>query len=135
MTITTRFIIICREAFLTAGSNNLNLIGIFTQINADKFPFAYPHFAVVVNFDIDTPGEHTLAADVMDPAGKQVAHTELPVRTNAGNWQVIANFEQMKFMLPGAYTFNLALDGHALGTRTLSVAPVLTPGRHTANIA
>ena len=135
MNIKPQFIIICREAFLQAGSNNLNLIGIFTQINADKFPFPFPRFSVVVNFDIDVAGDHSLRTDVIDPAGKAVAHTELPVKTNPGNWQVIANFEQMQFAVPGSYTFHLALDGQPLGTRTLDVRPMLSPKQRPPNLA
>jgi hypothetical protein len=127
MEIQPHFIIMCREAFLAAGTNNLNLINVFTQINADKFPFMYPRFSLVVNFDIDTGGNHILRTDAMDPHGKLVAHTELPVTTNAGNWQVIANFEQMKFTVPGTYSFLLSLDGVSLGVRTLEVKPMLTP--------
>ena len=135
MNIKPHFIIICREAFLQAGNNNLNLIGIFSQLNADKLPFQYPHFAVVVNFDIDTAGDHVLKTDVFDPAGKPVAHSELPVRTNAGNWQVIANFEQMKFNAPGTYTFRLVLDDTPLGERTLEVKPVIARASQKAAIA
>ncbi len=134
MNIQPHFIIMCREAFLSAGTNNLNLINVFTQINADKFPFMYPRFALVVNFDIDTGGSHVLRTDVMDPTGTQIAHTELPVSTNSGNWQVIANFEQMQFSAPGTYSFLLSLDGISLGARTLEVKPMLSPssGRKTA---
>lgn len=134
MEIQPYFIIMCREAFLAAGTNNLNLINVFTQINADKFPFMYPRFALVVNFDIDTGGNHLLRTDVMDPAGKQIARTELPVTTHAGNWQVIANFEQMQFAAPGTYSFLLSLDGVSLGSRTLEVKPLLSPssGQKTA---
>lgn len=135
MTIKTHFIIICREAFLQAGNNNLNLIGIFSQLNADKLPFVYPHFAVVVNFDIDAPGDHVFRTDVLDPSGKQAAHSELPVRTNAGNWQVIANFEQMKFASPGPYTFRLTIDGEALGERVLEVKPTVARAVRKAALA
>jgi len=135
MNIKPHFIIICREAFLQAGSNNLNLIGIFTQLNADKLPFLYPHFAVVVNFDIDVAGDHTLRTAVLDPSGKEIAHTDLPVRTNAGNWQVIANFEQMKFASPGVFTFKLSLDGVSLGERTLEVKPAIARAHQKAGIA
>ncbi len=127
MNIKPQFIIICREAFLQAGNNNLNLIGIFTQLNADKLPFIFPRFSVVVNFDIDVAGEHLVHTDIIDPSGKQIAHAELPVRTTEGNWQVIANFEQMQFATYGMYSFVLSLDGVSLGTRALELKPMLSP--------
>ena len=135
MDIKPNFIIICREAFLAAGTNNLNLINVFTQINADKFPFMYPRFALVVNFDIDTGGSHVLRTDVLDPSGKQIAHTEMPVNTNPGNWQVIANFEQMQYAAPGTYTFRLTLDGVALGERSLAASPMMAQPGRAPNIA
>lgn len=121
MIIKPHFIILCREAFLQQGSNNLNLIGIFTQLNADKMPFQFARFAVVVNFDIDVAGDHTLHTEVVDPSGKQIARTNLPIKTNVGNWQVIAQFEQMQFATAGTYTFRILIDDILLGERTLSV--------------
>lgn len=119
----THFIIICREAFLEAGTNNLNLIRIFSAVQADRFPFILPSFALVVNFDVPEAGQHTLRTTVTGPDGKEVATTELPVRTNAGNWQVIANFERLQAPLPGTYTFHLMLDTLPLGSKTLTVHP------------
>lgn len=135
MSITTRFILVCREAFLTAGTNNLNLIGIFTQINAEQFPFAYPHFALVVNFDVDGSGEHRLEADIVGPTGARVAHSDLPVVAHSGNMQVIANFEHMQFAAPGTYTFRVSIDGALLGERSLDVKPVIAPGPQQNNLA
>lgn len=135
MKIAAQFIIICREAFLEAGTNNLNLIRIFSQINADRFPYVLPNFALVVNFDTDSAGTHTLHTELRDPNGKQIASTELPVTTAGGNWQVIANFEQMQFATPGAYTFVLTLDNAPLGSRTVEVRAVATPVGQKTNLA
>jgi hypothetical protein len=123
MRLKPQFIIICREAFLEAGTNNLNLIRIFSAVQADRFPFVLPHFALVVNFDIDEAGAHVLRTTVNGPDGTAVANTELPVTTNVGNWQVIANFEHLQAPLPGPYTFHLTLDAQPLGSRTLTVNP------------
>ncbi len=123
MTVVPQFIIVCREAFLQEGTNNLNLIGIFTHLNAAALPFVYPRFAIVVNFDIDVSGEHILQADIRDPNNVLVTHAELPVRTTSGNWQIIANFEQVKFTAYGAYSFHASLDGVALGSRRIQLQP------------
>lgn len=135
MTITPRYIIICERAFTAAGTNNLNLVNIFTQIHAAKLPFTHPQFALVVNFDTDTPGSRTLHIDITDPTGKQVARTELPVNTSVGNWQVITNFEMMQFVVPGKHTFHLTLDGQPLGEHVLHVLPSAVPGKQQTNIA
>lgn len=134
MEIKPHFIVLCREAFTAAGTNNLSLINIFTQITANQFPFVFSRFALVVNFDAATAGNHTLRTDVLDPQQKQIAHTELPVTTHVGNWQIIANFEQMSFPTPGIYRFQLSLDGTPLGERELDVR--LLPVMHQkTNIA
>ena len=135
MNITTRFIVVCERAFTAAGTNNLNLINIFTQINAATFPFTHPQFALVVNFDITEAGSHILHVRILGPDGNQVAQSELPVNIVAGppspdgfgrasNWQVIANYEHFAFGAPGTYTFALTLDDTPLGERALQVVPV-----------
>jgi hypothetical protein len=108
---------------------------VFTQIHADTFPFVYPRFSLVVNFDIDTAGSHMLTTDIIDPAGNRIGHSEMPVTTHIGNWQVVANFEQMQYPVPGTYTFRLALDGVALGERSLAVLPTMSPVHRKPNIA
>jgi hypothetical protein len=129
MIIKPNFIIICREAFLEAGTNNLNLIRIFSQVHADVLPFQLPPFALVVNFDIDEAGQHVLRTDVFGPDHKQIAHTELPVTTNVGNWQIIANFERLTAPVAGTYTFQLMLDDTPLGSRALEVKSTTPPKR------
>ena len=135
MNITPHFIIICREAFTAAGTNNLSLINIFTQITADRFPFLFSRFALVANFDADAGGSHVLRTLILDPSGTQLTSTQVPVVTNAGNMQVIANFEQLKFPVPGRYIFRIFLDDTALGERILEVKPVVARARQNASVA
>ncbi len=133
--ISLQFIVVCDQAFLAAGSNNLNIIGIFSQINAAKFPFAYPHFALVVNFDAAKAGRHVLHTSVVDPAGNEIAHTDLPVTVAAGNMQVIANFENLQFAAPGEYILQVMIDGQPLGRRAIRIAPVVNRPGVKANLA
>lgn len=121
MNIKTNFILTCQNAFLSAGTNNLNLINIFTNINADKFPFTYGRFALVANIDVDEPGQHTLNTVVVGPDGKEMAKTSLPVNVGGPNFQVIANFENMQFSAPGTYALKVDLDGVLVGTRKLQI--------------
>lgn len=129
MNIKTNFIVTCQNAFLSAGTNNLNLINIFTNLNADRFPFTYGRFALVANIDIDTPGEHTLNTTVMGPDGKQLAKTSLPMNVSGPNFQVIANFENMQFSAPGTYELKVDVDGTQVGSRTLRVNMVSKPAK------
>jgi hypothetical protein len=135
MNITPHFIIICREAFTAAGTNNLSLINIFTQITADRFPFQFSRFALVANFDAEAGGSHVLKTLLVDPSGKQLTSTDVPVSMNPGNMQVIANFEQLQFPVPGAYTFRIFIDDHPLGAQVLDVKPGVARARQKAAIA
>lgn len=135
MNVKTNFLITCQQAFLTAGTNNLNLIGIFTTINAERFPLVYPHFALVANLDLDVTGSHTLNTAVVGPDGAELGRTALPVSISAPNFQVIANFENMRFNGPGTYELKVDVDGVPAGSRVLQVNLVVAPKGKTANIA
>ena len=135
MNIKTNFIVTCQNAFLSAGTNNLNLINIFTTINADKFPFTYGRFSLVANIDIDTLGKHTLNTVIIGPDSKELVKTALPVNVAGANFQVIANFENMKFSAPGSYEIRLDVDGEEIGSRKLQVNMVVSPKARTKNVA
>ena len=125
MTIKTNFIVTCDSAFLSAGSNNLNLIGIFGIISGAKFPLTHPRFALVANFDIDQLGSHTLKTQITDQDGKEIAKAELGVDITTNNFQFISNFENLTFPAPGRYEIKVALDGTPLGSRTIEARPLV----------
>ena len=90
-----------------------------------------------VHDDIDTGGYGPWAIDdytILTAVWKRPDGTYFALITHAGNWQVIANFEQMQFSAPGTYSFLLSLDGVSLGSRTLEVKPIFSPssGHKTA---
>ncbi len=120
----TNFILICDQAFLTAGSNNLNLIGIFTQINSQQFPVRYPHFALVVNFDATSMGAHTLNTKIIDPNGVQLAQASAPIDIKSSPFQIITNFENLTFNTPGTYEIKIALDSTDIGSQKLELLPI-----------
>jgi hypothetical protein len=128
----TNFIITCDQAFLTAGSNNLNLIGIFSQINAELFPVKYPRFALVANFDVEKLGDHTLETKIIDPNGAQIGQVRMNVNISSSPFQVIANFENLTFGIPGRYELHVLLDGTPVGTRTLELRLQLKQKTHFA---
>jgi len=125
MEIKSNFIIICDQAFLAAGTNNLNLIGIFTTMNAEQFPMTYRRFALVVNFDTDSLGMHTLQTKIVDGEGKELLKSELQINITSSPFQVIANFENFTFPVPGAYHIQVFIDDRELGSRALMVNPII----------
>ena len=132
MTIKSNFILTCEQAFLTAGSNNLNLIGVFNNITSDRFPFTYPRFDLVVNFDVDTLGTHTLETRITDHDNQEIVRSTLATKVTTNNFQVIAHFENLSFAKPGRYHVNLTIDGVFAGQQTLTVTHAI---KHRVNIA
>lgn len=122
MDIKTNFIISCDQAFLTVGSNNLNLIGIFSTIHAEQFPVTYHRFSLVTNFDTDATGMHRMSTQVVDQEGKQLIETHIDINITSPNFQVIAHFENLLFSQPGKYELRVTLDGQLVGSRVLHVS-------------
>ncbi|MDP2647807.1 MAG: hypothetical protein Q8P35_00985 [Candidatus Yanofskybacteria bacterium] len=125
MNIKTNFILTCEQAFLTAHTNNLNLIGIFTNINAEHFPLVYRRFDLIINFDIDTPGIRTLRTVVTDNEGATIVQSDVAVNVTSATFQVITHFENLTFAKPGKYELKVYVDNHYIGSRVLTVNPVL----------
>ena len=48
---------ICDDAFVTAGSNNLNIIGIFEHINSKSYPATHPRMSIVLSLVDCKPGQ------------------------------------------------------------------------------
>jgi len=121
MEIKTNFIIACDQAFLAVGTNNLNLIGIFSTIHSEQFPLTYPRFSLVTNFDTDATGMHRMSTQVLDQEGKQLIETHIDINITSPNFQVIAHFENLAFAQPGKYELRLTLDGQMVGSRFIHV--------------
>lgn len=122
MELKTNFIIACDQAFLAVGSNNLNLIGIFSTIHAEQFPFTYPRFSLVTNFDTDATGMHRMSTQVLSAEGKQLIETHIDINITSPNFQVIAHFENLAFPAPGRYELRVTLDDHIVGSRFLHLS-------------
>lgn len=122
MEIKTNFIIACDQAFLAAGTNNLNLVGIFSTINADKVPLTYPRFSLVTNFDTDATGMHRMTTQVVGPNDQQIVETHIDINVTSPNFQIIAHFENLSFPVVGKYDLRVTLDGQLVGSRALHIA-------------
>ena len=124
MNIKPNFIISCDQAFLTSGTNNLNLINIFTTLHSDQFPFTYHRFSLVINFDIDVLGMHPLETRITDENGKELIRSELKINISSSPFQVIANFENFSFPAPGKFEIRVSLQGKLIGSRVLNINSV-----------
>ena len=122
----SNFILTCEQAFLTANTNNLNLIGIFTNINAEQFPLVYRRFDLIVNFDIDTPGMHGLKTVMTNQEGNDVVQSEVGINVSSNTFQVITHFENLTFAKPGKYELKVYIDSQHIGSRFLTVNPMIS---------
>jgi len=107
------FVIICDNAFLTKGTNLLNVIGIFDKIGAPKFPAIHSRFVVVTNVSGD-PGEYEQMIVVKSKeADKKIAELsgKLEINESGQKAQFIGNFLNVEFPIPGEYIVEIYIDG------------------------
>ncbi len=112
------FALICDEAFLTAGSQKLNVIGIFSKIFTIKLPAMHPKLAVVANFDC---GEEPQKYEAEVQMVKEKEETKIlvsaksnfktPPNKSEATFQIMVNFQTIPFESHGKYYFKVLLNG------------------------
>lgn len=114
------FLHICNDAFITEGSKALNVIGIFDQVHAQKFPALIPSFATVAHITA-MEGTHKLAL-IIKHEGQSVA--EVASEFSGSNHQWISHYAGMSFAVPGEYLFEIRVDDELIGTKRLNIKQV-----------
>ena len=108
------FVHLCDNAFWSAD-RKLNLIGIFTNINAFEFPVVHPTFSVAVNFVAKNfvGKKNTLFITLLDEDENEVGE-KLEVKLNIAKDEqeinFIGNVVNTLFERPGSYSLNLELE-------------------------
>ncbi|MCW1892613.1 MAG: hypothetical protein KIH65_005275 [Candidatus Uhrbacteria bacterium] len=114
------FFHICGDAFLTEGSRALNVIGIFDQVHAQKFPALIPSFATVAHVTA-MEGVHKLKL-IIKHEGNSVA--EIASEFTGSNHQWISHYAGMSFPVAGEYLFEIRVDDELIGTKRLEIKQV-----------
>jgi len=101
------FIHICNYAFLSQDGK-LNVIGIFKQINARKFPYIHPKISVVTNITINEDIKlkiQILKKEAMEIVSKIEANLNAPKEAKGKKVEVgfISDFNMVKFESVGDY--------------------------------
>lgn len=114
------FLHICNDAFLTAGSNSLNVIGIFDRVNAQQLPVTIPKFTVATGIDA-MDGPHELSLTIKKEGD---ALASMKAGYVGPNHQHVHHFVNLTFKEAGEYLFELFVDGEILGTKRLMVRTI-----------
>ena len=106
--------------FAQDNNSKLTIVGTFDSIQSKQFPATHPACSVAcrLRFAAKETGEHDFKLRLIDTAGKEIIQ---PIQGNINiitppNGQfvtinIVVNFNQLKFEIPGRYSFELYIDG------------------------
>src|SRR3989304_4448773 len=107
------FVIICDSAFISQGTNSLNIIGIFDRIGATKFPAIHQRIVIVTNMAGDV-GEYIQVITLKNKStGDKLAELsgKLNINVIGQKAQFIGNFFNIVFPSAGEYIFEVSING------------------------
>jgi hypothetical protein len=123
---TVKFAFVCDAANL-AQSGNLNVLGIFNSINAQKIPCTHAKFMYVANIEFHRSevGQHDFKLSFVDEDGREIIKAPsgtISVGEPAGNMPANTNlmleFLNVTFPRKGSYQIDLTVDRqHASSVR------------------
>lgn len=106
------FVIVCESAVVDKYTNNLYLLGIFSNINTKGVPTAHPAFNVVTNFSGEG-GEHVHKIVISYEDGTEIGRLEEKINFGSGanrNTQFIGRFMGFPFPKYGLYNVRVYID-------------------------
>jgi len=99
----------------------LNILGVFSNLNAKEFPAVWPSMVLVINLEAhvtEIEREHTIEIKVVDEDGKQLASIEgnFDIKPNKdpkmpSTRGIILPLRDVQFAKPGYYSFDILVDG------------------------
>jgi cold shock CspA family protein len=115
------FILLCENAFVTEGTKNLNLIGIFDTIQAEGFPALRDNLVVVYSIEADKEGEHEIELRMKYKDNQLFS---MKHQFNKKSIQNIANILSFIFQEPGEYKVEVFIDNEPIGEKILTVKKI-----------
>lgn len=104
------FIIVSESAIIDKFTNNLYLLGIFSNINTVNVPAIHPSFTITTNFS-DGEGEHFHKIIIKHEDGIESGKLEGKINfINGQDAQYIARFIGFPFTKYGVYYINVYID-------------------------
>jgi len=121
------YALLCDNAFLSIDKK-VNIIGVFENINAPKFPVSHPKFVIVgsvapskkdFKMSISIIEKETNSAVLGDIQEREV---NLPKIGEGHNFNFIVEVINANFSKPGEYLVKITIDGEVIGEIPLKVA-------------
>lgn len=119
------------DAATVDGSGKLNILGIFDRLSASSFPTRHPRLCLVLRFSagVHEVGPHQVEITLRGPDGQEVVRIDGEMNLAAGPREVaqgvlvphVLNMDGLVFPVPGAYGFDVRVDGEHRVTLPLTV--------------
>jgi hypothetical protein len=114
---------ICDTAFISEGSKNLNIIGIFENIGTKKFPAVHPKFSVVSAIQGDE-GDYTQTITITNKlTGQEIRRISGPTKISKPNGKAIfiGTLIMTTFPSLGSYLVNISINEENIGSLEFNV--------------
>ncbi|MEW6407800.1 MAG: hypothetical protein AB1465_03860 [Patescibacteria group bacterium] len=104
------FVIVSESAIIDKFTNNLYLLGIFSNINTTNVPAIHPSFTITTNFSGED-GEHDHKILIKHEDGTEIGKLEGKIKFVGGqNTQYIGRFIGFPFPKYGIYNISIFID-------------------------
>ncbi len=120
------------DAATIDAAGKLNLLGVFDQISAARFPARHGRLTLVLRFTggVADAGTHQLTIKLMTPSGTELMalRGELNVSPGHGSIQTgirvphVINLDGLVFQEAGVYTFEILVNDRHRATLPLTIA-------------
>lgn len=123
-----KYTFVCEAANISQGGN-LNVLGIFQNINAENFPvtFAKMIYVASIEFHRSEKGLHHFKVNFIDNDGKSIIpplEGELAVNENNLFANLLLGIEGIVFPGAGTYAIDLTIDHQHIATDNIQVIKV-----------
>ena len=122
---------LCKYSFVCDAANisqtgNLNVLGIFRNISAVKFPCQHPRFTYVANMEFHRSelGKHSFRINFIDDDGNDVIsplNGEIEVNAANRSANILVELANIQFPKAGVYEIDLTLDNQHVTTESINV--------------
>lgn len=108
---------ICDSSFISEGSKNLNIVGIFENIGARSFPAVHPKFSVVTGIQGDAGTYGQILTITNQQTGQEISRVigQSNILMPNGKAIFIGNFIMIAFPLAGKYSVNIFINNDKIG--------------------
>ncbi|MBN1523794.1 MAG: hypothetical protein JW904_04885 [Spirochaetales bacterium] len=111
------------DRVITENNNKKGIIGTFNRFHAEKYPVAFPTWAIYAAAT-NLTGAHEFALNLIEEETSQVIipiSGKIEVASTSDVVELTPTIMGAVFPRPGSYTLSFHIDGSVIGARTLYV--------------